>query len=403
MGLSTKPLSITILIFLILVVNLHGELFPQFSLNSDDSTHSFTYRLQIKDTEDIKEIDSEITRLMAEGYVPSLAAAIIQKDNISWIKGYGAQPDIENTYLIGSITKTFTSTAIMQLIEKGLADLDDDVNLYLPFNLRNPNYPNTPITFRMLLSHTSSLNIEQLSYSLICSQDWFTRLTELNVTYPPEAWLDIHPGNHQIEWNETVKVPDYLPEYFAENGSYYTPEVWGNWMPGSMYAYCNPAYDLLAYLVERIANQSIESYLSGNIFDPLNMTRTGFNLTHFDESTLMIPHTRVDQEIYAGPPYSILSYGAGGLRSSVTDLAKYIAAHMNYGEYKGVRILKQETSELMQAKFVPLNPETPDWAHYGLGWFHYPIYNPLQGHSGLCPGFASFMRYMRWEDCPDSP
>ncbi len=65
---------------------------------------------------------------------------------------------IQHCSVIASISKTITATAVMQLWEQGLFELDDDVNDYLPFNVRNPNHPDVPITFRMLLTHTSSIN-----------------------------------------------------------------------------------------------------------------------------------------------------------------------------------------------------------------------------------------------------
>ena len=112
-------------------------------------------------------IDSFITATMAEFHIPGLSACILKEGELIWHNAYG-YADIEKDILatdstlfyIGSISKTITCTALMQLYERSLFQLDDNVNNYLPPDLQfiNPSYPNDPITFKMLLSHVSSIN-----------------------------------------------------------------------------------------------------------------------------------------------------------------------------------------------------------------------------------------------------
>ena len=109
-------------------------------------------------TGDIGELDEKIEALMAEGDIPSMVAAIVIKDEIVWLQEYGEQVDLDDLYNIGSITKSFVATAILQLYERGQIDLDDDVNQYLPFEVRHPDYPDVPITIRMLLTNRSCLS-----------------------------------------------------------------------------------------------------------------------------------------------------------------------------------------------------------------------------------------------------
>jgi len=121
---------------------------------------------QIIKSEGIKEIFTEpffdiyINTLMKVAHKPSIAACIIHNDIVVWSKGYGyydlesQKPTNEDIlYLQASVSKTVTATALMQLYEQGLFDLDDDINDYLPFELRNPNYPDEPITIKMVLSY----------------------------------------------------------------------------------------------------------------------------------------------------------------------------------------------------------------------------------------------------------
>jgi len=110
-----------------------------------------------------------ISFLLRLAHKPSLAAGIIRGNELVWSQAYGYY-DIENQkaatsqtlYLQASVSKTVTATALMQLYEQGLFRLDDDVNMYLPFSLRNPNHPDVPITIEMILSHRSSLADDNL-------------------------------------------------------------------------------------------------------------------------------------------------------------------------------------------------------------------------------------------------
>jgi CubicO group peptidase (beta-lactamase class C family) len=122
--------------------------------------------------------DSNIKNLMRLGRFPSLSACIIKNKSIVWYNGYGkarflTKPNIDTIYRIHSISKTFTATALMQLYQKGLIDLDDNINDYLDFDVYNPNYPDVNITFRMLLAHQSSLtnevtNLKYFYYNSLC-------------------------------------------------------------------------------------------------------------------------------------------------------------------------------------------------------------------------------------------
>ena len=109
-------------------------------------------------------IDSFFARFMASYRIPGMAACIIKNKSIAWKGNYGVAnlarniPVSDSTiFFLASISKTVTATALMQLYEAGRFGLDDSVDRYLPFPVKNPNHPKVPITFRMLLTHTSSI------------------------------------------------------------------------------------------------------------------------------------------------------------------------------------------------------------------------------------------------------
>ena len=120
-------------------------------------------------------MDSQIASWMEKQNVPGLAACIVKRDEVVWSSGYGMAnltklipftPD-QSLFQIASVTKGITATAIMQLRDKGLLKLDEDVNKFLTFSVRNPKHPAKPITFRHLLTHTASINDSDAIYSTL--------------------------------------------------------------------------------------------------------------------------------------------------------------------------------------------------------------------------------------------
>ena len=135
---------------------------------------------------------------------------VIDSNYSMWYNGYGfskflarQKPTKDTIYLIASISKTVAATALMQLYEKGLFCLDDDVNDFLDFNVRNPDYPSVPVTFRMLLAHRSSLR-----------------------NLPKEYFYSCYIKNYRNYPYPMIK------EMITPNGSLYNDLVWNSYSPG---------------------------------------------------------------------------------------------------------------------------------------------------------------------------
>ncbi len=336
------------------------------------------FELQGIITGQIKEnfVDCSLCRLMKFAHMSALAAAIIKENEIVWTKGFGIydrehnkKTTEETIFLVASISKTITATAIMQLYEKKLLDLDEDVNKYLPFNLRNPNYPDVPITFRMLLSHHASL------------------ATEPN--YPRPTFIRMTPGGGELEH---YPYP-FLKEYLVPDGLHYTSRVWEDVPPGREMHYANIGYAVLGYLVELISGQPFELYCRDHIFDPLDMYNSSFRIANLNQSRLAVPYDYHAGTYYPFMHYDTIDYPASGLRTSVVDLSHFLIAYMNGGLYNTSRILKEETISLM------LSPHYDSGTHYGLGWqLKSDRSEQYLGHSGGMHGAATLMMFKPSED-----
>ena len=331
-----------------------------------------------------ESLNSEIKKIMDKYDIPSLAAGIVVNESLIWVNGFGEQPDLDTVYMIGSITKTFTATVILQLNESGLVNLDDDINKHLPFDVRHPSYPGDPITIRMLLTHKSGLN-SNLYWSL---EYYFDNQTIEWINENLDLGPDIIPFAHRPTLGE------FLNGSLNSTGLYYNSYNWYR-RPGIEYRYSNAGFQLLGYLAEQVTNQSLIDYVQENIFDPLNMTYSGYLYEDFLDKHA-IPYEWKDGANFEYPLYNINVTGAGSIRSTILDMANYLITYMNQGEINGTQLLDPGSVELMHSKHVPFggtSTEGFDNEGYGLGWALFS--ENITGHGGATPGYSSNMVFKK--------
>ena len=331
---------------------------------------------KIESNEELTELlfDLYLTILMKLAHKPSISACIIINDSVVWSKGYGLydiennkQATIDTLYLMASISKTVTATALMQLYDQGFFDLDDDLNNYLPFNFRNPNYPDVPITFRMILSHHSSLasdNSAQLCNSIIPGDP--------DIPSYPHPWFE---------------------EYLLPGGNAYHSAVWSDYQPGEEYQYTNVGYSLIGYLVELISGQNFNEYCKEHILNPLGMYNTSFRLKDQNINNIAVPYFYDTGEYIPNSHYGMLViYPAASMRTSIEELSHFLIAYMNGGKYNDVRILNESTVELMHTSHYPPNEQGRE---YGLGFVISESDSGKKevGHSGGWPGVHTLMKF----------
>ena len=317
------------------------------------------------------ELKNDIRSLVENGKLPSLQAAVISRDKIIFSEIFGTGSGRNTMYMIGSIQKVFTATAVMQLYEKKRLRIDDDVNLYLPFHVRNPRYPDVPVTIGMLLSHRSGLEMFKNQV------EWDTRFLNFRKdgtsgSMPDAAFLS---------------QPDFLKASLDRTGANFDSSVW-HFKPGTNYIYSVSAQYILFCLIEKISGQTYSAYMHENIFKPLEMNNTMF---YKDDSTadFAIPYERKDSINVKLP------FWAGErdfICSTAEDLARFMIAHMNKGRYKNHQLLEPGTIALMREKHSPgkdifhLSSNCP-FKGYGLGIIQYS--GDCFGHGGSTFGFLS--------------
>jgi CubicO group peptidase (beta-lactamase class C family) len=344
----------------------------------------------------IDSLDDKIKALMNEGDIASLAAAIVVNDDMLWIQGYGEQPDLDRLYDIGSVTKPVVASAVFQLYERGQIGLDEDVNAYLPFKVRHPNYPELPITVRMLLANRSCLAHNTGLYLSFLAG---AALRQWGVKNRGWAY-----GQEFGQEFETLAYAEFMDGYLDPGGPYYHTENWASCRPGTAFVYSTPGYDLLGYLVERVSGQAFDAYLQENIFDPLGM-RNATATPLDDPDQIAIPYERwygvLAKRNVPLPLSQRRRIGGGGLYTTAEDLAKFLLVHMNQGKVDGQQLLQPETVALMHRSQSETSGDFMQ-VGYGCGWSRFQkdpwqvwdlILQPrgFEGHGGRTWGYSSAM------------
>lgn len=327
------------------------------------------------------QIEDQIDALRTSGDIPSLAAGIVVEDELVWVKGLGDQPDVDTVYMIGSIDKVFMTTALLQLVEQGLIDLQTDVGDYLPFPIQNPAFPNTPVTIELLLTHQAGLVGHFPDSSFYENDD------------AALAWMVEHLGKDITNSPFASGRPahsDYVESYFAPGGANASTELWIG-EPGISWKYSNMAfYYLLASVIEAITGQTWTAYVEEHIFDPLGMADSAFEASAFPDTQLAVPYVRFEDGNRALPLTGMNA--SGRMRTTAPDLARFLIAHMNEGKYGDARILQPESVALMHQEHKDIGGYDfgqLDFEGGGLGWWLWT--EGREGHNGNVPGFSAAM------------
>ena len=303
-------------------------------------------------------LDQLMREQMDEHHIAGAVVSVVKDGELLFARGYGladvaaekpVDPEI-TLFNLGSITKTFTFTAVMQLVEQGKLDLNADINTYLDFKIP-ATYPE-PITMAHLMSHSAGLD-----------EFFFGTLT-------PSA-------------EEVLPLGEYLRTHLP-------PRVRP---PGVVSAYTNFGVALAGYIVERVSGQPYAAYIEEHILRPLGMAHTSSRMIlpeslSQDMSLTYVYADGTFQSVVDPFRFNHLA-PAGSISSTATDMARYMIAHLQEGAYQDARILEAETARLMQKQSFTQDPRLKGWAH---GFEELRAANPrVIGHGGVTYHFYTQM------------
>ena len=325
----------------------------------------FLFILSLQAKAQPAKAESCIQELMQQSPMVGLSVAVVKDNKIIYTHSFGlkdvaSQTPLDSSCLfrIASISKSFTATSLLQLAEAKKLSLDDDVSKLVGFTVRHPKYPSTVITLRLILSHRSALNDSQ--------------------------------GYFSLDFINPAKNPNWAKCY-------------SDYEPGTKYRYCNLNFNLAGTILERVSGERFDQYVKHHILDPLGLY-AGYCVDSLDASRFatLYEYPNDTTKFVAAPAayaprsaeiaqytmgYSTPVFSpTGGMKISAIDLARYMTMHMNYGKYKGGRILRKKSSKLMQQS---LSPEG-----YGLAIMTRDSLiagHVMKGHTGSAYGLYSTM------------
>ncbi len=253
-------------------------------------------------------VDAYIEGQMRRLHIPGVSLAIVEGDQIVHLRGFGRArpggeaPTPQTPFFIGSLTKSITALAVMQLVEAGKVELDAPVQRYLPwFRVADPD-ASAQMTVRHLLNQTSSLPL------------WPSEIALADFDDRPDA------TERQVRALSTLKI---------------------NRPVGSKCEYSNFNYNILGLIIETVSGELYADYIQNHIFDPLEMRHSYTSKAEAKQNGLAVGHRHWFSLPFPAPDMPIPrgSLPSGQLISCAEDMAHYLIAHLNGGRYGDVQIL----------------------------------------------------------------
>jgi len=292
-------------------------------------------------------LDGLVPQQLKREDIAGAVVVIVKNGSILFSKGYGFA-DVKKRIPVspegtlfrpGSISKTFTWTAIMQLVEQGKINLDSDVNAYLDFQI--PPTFGRPVTVRNLMTHT--------------------------------------PGFEEVIKDLMVDRPDQLPQLQPFVIAHSPNQIFA---PGTIPAYSNYGACLAGYIVQGVSGLPFEDYIQKNIFKPLGITHGTF-MEPLPDSLKPMMSNGYDVASEDAKPFELVvpvPAPDGSLSITGTDMAPFMIAHLQNGRYGDARILQEQTAQTMHTRQFAMDQAVNGMA---LG-FYQENRNGLQiiGHGG---------------------
>src|SRR5262245_34138007 len=291
---------------------------PQAPVSSEATVKEPPHQLTAADVHAF--LDGFVPMQLERENIAGAVVLVVKDGAILFAKGYGYS-DVEKKLPVtvdatlfrpGSISKLFTWTAVMQLVEQNKLDLDHDVNDYLDFKI--PAKFGQPITLRNIMTHTPGFE-EQIK--------------DLIIEEGTPATLQQHLARH---------IPDRI------------------FPPGVTPAYSNYGAGLAGYIVERVSGRPFNDYVTENIFKPLRMSRSTFAQPLPDELKPLMSNGYKTGSGKAKAFEIIEEAPAGALAATAADLSRFMIAHLQHGKFENAQILRAETINQMHSRQFGIIP-----------------------------------------------
>ena len=335
-------------------------------------------------------INDSLTKKLEFAYqknaIQGFSVSIVDEKGLIYGKGFGFT-DIEqkkqytsnSTQNIASISKTLIGISLLKAQELGKLNIDDPINKYLPFEIINPNHPETPILIKHLAYHTSSIidldEIYAKSYVLVKNE---------------------HADNEGVynyfnKAETNISLLNFIQNSLTGNGKWYIKNTFANAKPGEKREYSNIAAALCALVIESAAGQDYRSFTKDYILKPLKMNNSGWTSTDIDSTKRSRLFANKEKMI---AEYSLITYADGGFLTSNSDLGLFLSELMQGYSGKGKLLNKESYKKLFEKNIFSNNGKNESYGIFNEFRDDFlNIRNNMIGHNGSDPGVFTAMYF----------
>jgi CubicO group peptidase (beta-lactamase class C family) len=306
----------------------------------------------VNPTELIAFADSFMTARMNADRIPGAGFIFVQNGRVVHSRGYGlanvatkrlVSPD-STIWRVGSISKVFTATAVMQLVDRGKVDLDAPVEQYV-HRVTIPHTYADPVTVRQLLDHTGGFD-------------------------------EIRPGTQAPSRDQVLPLDRFLSDHLIRVRP-----------PGRTIAYSTYGITLAGEMVEEVSGVPIETYYRNNIWEPLAMTRASIEFPSALQDDIAMGYEMGGDSLVAQPWEWYHTTPASSVNATVADMGRFLLAHLESGG--AARILGDAAMQEMHRQQITMHPSIPG---YGLGFYEDYVGDlHILEHGGNMAGFSAMM------------
>ena len=337
-------------------------------------------------------VTSEINAIYKQGHFNGFAVALVNEQGLLYQHGFGyANAATGRLYThhtvqnIASVSKTFIGIALLKAQELGMLHLDDPVDKYLPFRVRNPAYPAVPITIRQLATHTSGINdndyYAQKAYYLVPGQD---------TVHLKQIFGDLQTFNNN---SAAIPLADFLEQVLVPGKKWYAKNVYTHHKPGTVYNYSNIGASLAGYIVAQASGMPFETFTHTYILQPLHMVASGWNFLAVDTSQYSKLYLNRDTML---PWYGLVTYPDGNFITCTNDMYKYVTELVKGVSGRGTILKKESYAALFRPQLTAAQMPDRDAANpygdtYNTGIFMGFSVAGNIGHTGGDPGVSSML------------
>ena len=333
-------------------------------------------------------LDFELTKIFDNSQLSGFGVSIVNSKGVLYQNGFGhANKESKISYTentiqpIASISKTLIGISIMKCIEDEYFTLETNLNDILPFDVINPYSPDDAIKIKHLVTHTSGI-VDNISNYL--KGYYFYEKPDLK-KYKYTFWERI--VIRKISKYKEMPMGEYLRECLSKQGKWYKKRHFKKRMAGESYEYSNIGANLAAYIIEIATGESYDVYTKKIILNPLNMNETAWRMNQLDINQQAILYSKKG---YPLPKYSNSDYPTGELRTSCSDLSKYLIEVINGYNGQGKLIGSQSYKTMLSSQYKENSlKKSEELNNSGVFWDLRE--GSIIGHTGGNAGVTTFM------------